>query len=304
MSEISQQIIREAPEIEARKLALMDDAARLAQDFSPYSIPEEQVAGQTAGQIAARDAAYGLGVGSFAPYLTAASGVTGEARGVGLGALGQYDPRMAYGFMDPYQQAVTDQTMAELDRQAQIQAQGAAAQAVQAGAFGGTREGVQRAETARNLQDVKARALADAYSGNFQQAQQAAMNAFESDKARQAGIAQLLGQVGSQYGQLGQAAQQMTQGDITFLSNVGQQQQLQDQAILDAARKTDTQRLYAPFEMAGFMTDVYKGAPSTQMTTAQKSSGDSASPLQNLVGTVAGTTTAVASANKAGLFDS
>ena len=86
MSDITQQIVREAPEIEARKLALMDDATRIAQEFSPYSIPEQTVAGQTAGQIAARDAAYGLGVGSFAPYLTAASGVTGEARGVGLGA--------------------------------------------------------------------------------------------------------------------------------------------------------------------------------------------------------------------------
>ena len=96
----------------------------------------------------------------------------------------------------------------------------------------------------------------------------------------------------------------MTQGDINFLGGMGQQQQLQDQAILDSARKTDTQRLYAPFEMAGFMTDVYKGAPSTSMTTAQKSSGDSASPLQNLVGTVAGTATAAAAAGRSGLFDS
>ena len=285
MSDITQQMLREAPEIEARKIALMDEATRLAQEFSPFSIPEQRVAGQTAGQIAARDAAYGLGVGSFAPYLTAASGVTGEARGVGLGALGQYDPTMAYGFMDPYQQAVTDQTMRELDRQAQIQAQGDAAQAVRAGAFGGTREGVQRAETARNLQDVKARTLADAYSRNFQQAQQAAMSAFEADKARQAGIAQLLGQVGSQFGQLGQTAQQMTQGDISFLSNIGQQQQLQDQAVLDAARQTDLQRTYAPFEMAGFTSDIYKGAPTSQMSVSQKAEGDAASPLERLIGT-------------------
>lgn len=285
MSDTTQQIVRESPEIEARKLALMDEATRLAQDFSPYYIPEQTVAGQTAGQIAARDAAYGLGVGSFAPYLTAASGVTGEARGVGLGALGQYDPRMAYGFMDPYQQAVTDQTMRELDRQAQIQAQGAAAQAVQSGAFGGTREGVQRAEAGRNLLDVKSRALADAYSGNFQQAQQAAMNAFEADKARQAGIASLLGSVGAQYGQLGQTAQQMTQGDINFLGGIGQQQQLQDQAVLDAARQTDLQRTYAPFEMAGFTSDIYKGAPTTQMAVTSKGSSESsASPLERLVG--------------------
>jgi len=298
-----QQIIREAPEIEALKIQQMLAAKRIAEGFSPYDLPETKVAGQTAGQIAARDAALAQGVGSYLPYLSAASDltgtgaqVTGEARGVGLGALGQYDPRMAYGFMDPYQQAVTDQTMRELDRQAAIQASGAAAQAVQSGAFGGTREGVQRAETARNLQDVKARALADAYSRNFQQAQQASMSAFEADKARQAGVASLLGGLGSQYaglGQqyagLGQIGQGMTQGDISFLSNIGQQQQLQDQAVLDAAKQTELSKIYAPFEMAGFVSDIYKGAPSTQMSTAMKTGGGGgASPLQNLIGSTLG----------------
>ena len=299
-----QQIIRESPDIEALKIEQMLAAKNLAAGFSPEAIPEQTVAGQTAGQIAARDAALAQGVGSYLPYLSAASNltgtgaqVTGEARGVGLGALGQYDPRMAYGYMDPYQQAVTDQTMRELDRQAAIQASGAAAQAVKSGAFGGTREGVQRAETARNLQDVKARALADAYSRNFQQAQQASMSAFEADKARQAGVASLLGGLGSQYaglGQqyagLGQIGQGMTQGDISFLSNIGQQQQLQDQAVLDAARQTDLQKLYSNFETAGFLSDIYKGiAPSSQMVTATKTGGGgSASPLQNLIGTVGG----------------
>ena len=131
-----QQIIRESPDIEALKIEQMLAAKNLAAGFSPEAIPEQTVAGQTAGQIAARDAALAQGVGSYLPYLSAASNltgtgaqVTGEARGVGLGALGQYDPRMAYGYMDPYQQAVTDQTMRELDRQAAIQASGAAAQA-------------------------------------------------------------------------------------------------------------------------------------------------------------------------------
>ena len=81
----------------------------------------------------------------------------------------------------------------------------------------------------------------------------------------------------------------MTQGDISFLSNIGQQQQLQDQAVLDAARQTDLQKLYSPFETAGFVSDIYKGAPSSSMVTATKTGGGgSASPLQNLIGTVGG----------------
>jgi len=300
---IEQQIIRESPEIEALKIQQMQEAKDLASGFSPYLIPETKVAGQTAGQLAAVDAALTQGVGAYLPYLSAASKMTdagasrlGEARGVGLGALGQYNPNMAFGFMDPYQEAVTDKVMSELDRQASIQATSDAAGAVRAGAFGGTREGVQRAETARNLQDVKARALADAYSRNFQQAQQASMSAFEADKARQAGVASLLSGLGSQYanlgqqyGGIGQAGQAMTQGDISFLYNIGQQQQAQDQAVLDAARQTDLARTYAPFEMAGFVSDIYKGAPSSQMVSATKTGeGGGASPLQNLVGTTAG----------------
>lgn len=283
---IDQQIIREAPEIEAFKLDQMEKAKLLAEGFLPELIPDQTVAGQTAGQIAAKNAAYGLGVGSFAPYLTSASGLTGEARGVGMGALGQYDPRMAYGFMDPYQQAVTDKVMSELDRQATIQGQTDAARAVQAGAFGGTREGVQRAETARNLQDVKARALADQYSQNFRQAQDAAMGSFESAKNRQAGIGSLLGALGAQYGNLGQLDQSMTQADITFLDAVGRNQQLQDQARLDAFRENELKKLYSPFEMAGFISDVYKGAPSTQMVTSQKTGGDQASGLEKGISTI------------------
>ena len=81
----------------------------------------------------------------------------------------------------------------------------------------------------------------------------------------------------------------MTQGDISFLYNIGQQQQAQDQAVLDAAKQTELSRTYAPFEMAGFVSDIYKGAPSSQMVSATKTSGGGgASPIQNLVGTAAG----------------
>jgi hypothetical protein len=48
--------------------------------------------------------------------------------------------------MSPYQQDVIDTTLQEFDVQAQKGLPGLAAQAIGAGAFGGGREGVQRAE--------------------------------------------------------------------------------------------------------------------------------------------------------------
>ena len=48
--------------------------------------------------------------------------------------------------MSPFQQDVIDTTLAEFDRQAQAGLPALSAQAISAGAFGGGREGVERAE--------------------------------------------------------------------------------------------------------------------------------------------------------------
>lgn len=138
----------------------------------------------------------------------AASGVLGAGIGSLLGAAQSYDPRAAQAFMNPYQQEVTQQALKEMRRQADIARQGQAAQAVGAGAFGGTREGVQRAEFERNVQDQMQQRIMQDYAQNFAQAQQASMQGFESQQQRQLGQAQGLQQAAGQSGQLtGQQAQ-------------------------------------------------------------------------------------------------
>jgi hypothetical protein len=138
----------------------------------------------------------------------AASGVLGAGIGSLLGAAQSYDPRAAQSFMNPYQQEVTQQALKEMRRQADIARQGQAAQAVGAGAFGGTREGVQRAEFERNVQDQMQQRIMQDYAQNFAQAQQASMQGFESQQQRQLGQAQGLQQAAGQSGQLtGQQAQ-------------------------------------------------------------------------------------------------
>lgn len=89
-------------------------------------------------------------------------------------------------YMDPFQSNVIDTTMAELNRQFDIDRQGRDAAAVNAGAFGGGRHGVMEAEAGRNMADVKARTLAQLMSSNYGQA----LNAAQQEK-------QMQGQAGS-----------------------------------------------------------------------------------------------------------
>ena len=138
----------------------------------------------------------------------AASGVLGAGIGSLLGAAQSYDPRAAQSFMNPYQQEVTQQALKEMRRQADIARQGQAAQAVGSGAFGGTREGVQRAEFERNVQDQMQQRIMQDYAQNYGQAQQAAQQGFESQQQRQLAQAQGLQSAAGQSGQLtGQQAQ-------------------------------------------------------------------------------------------------
>src|SRR5210317_1316777 len=86
------------------------------------------------------------GLGAYEPYLQTAATQAGQAA-TQAGLAGQYMGPTAYQqFMSPYQQDVIDTTLAEYDVQAQKGLPALAAQAINAGAFGGGREGVQRAE--------------------------------------------------------------------------------------------------------------------------------------------------------------
>ena len=127
-SGIQTNIQREAPEVESRKLALYDQAAGLAK--TPVSIPGIQVAGISPLEQAGITQAGQTGVG--------AGTVTS---GIGSIQTGMTDPNIGR-FLNPYQQYVTN----EIGRQGQMMHNQVGAQAIQAGAFGGGREGVQQAE--------------------------------------------------------------------------------------------------------------------------------------------------------------
>jgi hypothetical protein len=370
----STQYVREAPEIEAYKLGLINEARELYNQ--PMNLPAVEAAALSGTELQGIDFAK-QGVGAFEPYIQAASqGVTqgmdltqrgalaagaidttaqyqaaqdmmGRAvpvigQGIGgiLGSAQAYDPNQAASYMNPYQQQVTQNALGEMRRQANIAQTGAAAQAVGAGAFGGTREGVQRAETERGVQDLMQQRIMQDYANNYAQAQQAAMQGFESQQQRQLAGGQALGQagmqfanlgqgiggltaqqagvdinkagalgslggqmgsLGTQYGALGQATQQLGAADTGLLMGLGGLERQNEQAQIDAIRSTQMQESMAPYQQLGFVSDIYRGAPTTSMAlTAQ--TAPSASPLQTAVGLGVGTLSTVAGAQKAGLF--
>ena len=133
-------ISREAPEIEARKLALYDQAINLATE--PMQVPEYKVAGPSPLETQAFQQAGQTGIGA----VPVQAGI-GATLGAGQTAMTDLTQQggMIDSFMNPYQRYVID----EINRQSQIQSNQQAAEAVASGAFGGGREGVQRAEQER-----------------------------------------------------------------------------------------------------------------------------------------------------------
>ena len=87
-----------------------------------------------------------IDTGAYAPTIAAQDALQTQAAQAAAG-LGSLTGAQAYEpFMSPYQQEVIDTTLTEYDRNAAVQRQGLRDSAIQSGAYGGGREGVQRAE--------------------------------------------------------------------------------------------------------------------------------------------------------------
>ena len=254
-----------------RLLPLLSTSAAIqTSTYAPKVAGISQVT-QAGQQQAARQA--GLGSLGFDPTTGAVTTV-----GAGTGIAGyepflqqaqQYSGPQAYQqFMSPYQQQVIDTTLTEFDRQRQQALAGQQAQSVAGGAFGGAREGVQRAEYgAQTLQD-RAALQAQLLQQGFGQAQQQAAQAFQ----QQTGLASL------QPTLLGQ--------QIAGISGLGQQQQAQQQAVLDAQAAAAREAAFEPYTRYGLvgqqLTGLVGGFP-TQVQTYQQQQ-QPASPFQQFLG--------------------
>jgi len=296
----TEQIVREAPEIEARKLGLLDTAKSLAD--KPLTLPEQQIAGLTPEQLQAIQLGQ-QGIGGYQPFLTSAL----QSQAAGLGTLGQ--AAQAYTdigtaptmeqiqpFMNPYQQSIQD----EINRAYNIAQQGQAAQAIQAGAFGGGREGIAQAELERN----RASALAQAQAQAFLNAQQQLGQRQQSSAAGLGALAPQYGTFAGQQAQLGATGQQLGGQDINTLLGLGSLGQQQTQSELEAQRQNQLQQMYEPYKRVGFLSDIYQGAPTSQQTiqTSTAPTGSSVSPLQQIAGYGIAGLSALGGLQSGGLF--
>ena len=257
-------IAREAPEVESRKLALYDQAAKLAS--TPVGIPGFQVAGPS-----------GLQQTGFQQAGTTGVGAPTTAAGIGSVLQSTAGPNINQ-FLNPYQSYVTG----EIARQGQMAQNQLSANAVNAGAFGGGREGVQQAELQRATQANIGQSMA----GGFNTALSAGM--------QQQGLQQQAGQL---LGALGGQQQAMQQADIASLLQAGGVQQQLGQQALDASRATSMAQAYEPYQRLEFLKGIMTNMPTSQSAvTATTAPGTN--PLAQAAGTGIGAYAAYNMANR------
>ena len=170
---VQEYVQREAPDIEARKLGLIDTAKALTEQG--YTLPDYQQAQFSLPQQLAFANAL-QGIGAYSPYLQQAQAATQQGQNLLAGITQAPTAAQIESYSNPFQQQVIDATMAELNKQAAQQQNQLAGQAVQGGVFGGSRYGVQQAELAGAQQQAQAQALAGLNAQNYGQALQAAQN--------------------------------------------------------------------------------------------------------------------------------
>ena len=239
-----------------------------------------QVAGRDALQTQAQQIAQ-AGVGSFQPFLAQAQQAATDAgttlSGVQLGAP---TTQQVTDFMSPFQSQVIDATLAEFDRNTQIQEQRLRDQQTALGVLGSGRAGVQLAEFGTGA----ARERAALQAGLLQQGFGQAMAARQQDIANRGALASQQQGLGGFQATLGQAGQQATGTDISRLGQLGALNQAQQQATLDAQREAARQAAFLPQEQldryAAQVTGIMGGYPGTFTTT----NVPNPTPLQTALG--------------------
>ena len=271
-----------------------DFAARqkAAQEFTTRQESLAGLAPQVAQQDALQTQAQQLaqaGVGSFAPFLTqaqqAATTASGILGGVPTGATAfQQDVQQ---FMSPFQSQVIDATLAEFDRNKQVQEQQIRDQQAKLGVLGAGRAGVQLAEfgtgAARERALLQAGLLQQGFGQAMQARQQDIANRFNIAQATQ-GLGQFRSGLAGQQGALGQTQQTLQGTDISTLGRLGSLNQAQAQAQLDAQREAARQAAFQPQEQldrfAGQVAGIMGGYPGGTTTT----NVPNPTPLQTALG--------------------
>jgi hypothetical protein len=239
------------------------------QSYSEYAQKQggtgETVAGFTPMQVRAMQ---GIGQYQMPGQTAAATQLTGLTGLSSLGAGQQYaqqatNPFAMQAYMSPYVEGALQPQMREAARQSAIEGQRQQAQAVQAGAFGGSRQGLIEAERQRNL----AQQQADIYGKGMQ-------SAFEQARQAQQFGAELglkgYGQAGEAARTLGALGEQQYKQELGLLGqqyDVGAKQQQYEQARLNQMIQDYATKQQYPFIQLGTLSNMLRGLPMQASTT-------------------------------------
>jgi len=273
----------------------------------------QRIAGLSEVQQNAMNQALGM---QPAQQLNAATGLMGAAATNALNTdyqPGQYNAQnfgnQVGGYMSPYTQGVVDIQQREAQRQADIAGTQRGARAAQAGAFGGSRQGIENAEAARNLAiqkgDIQAKGLQDAFA---QASSQYNIGNQLSEQSRQYGAG--LGLQGQQAAMQGAGALG-TLGNLEYQQNMGinqlqqgyggMQQNLEQQRMNTAYGDFQNKQNY-PYQLLNQYGNVLNRQPAN-MNMQQTTYGQSPSLGGQIIGTAGALATSPAAKNIFGFAD-
>lgn len=218
---------------------------------------------------------------------TAGLGALGTRYQSGQFSGGAFSPYAAGAYMSPFIAQAMQPQLREAQRASDILGTQQRGQATQAGAFGGSRQAILEAERQRNL----GMQMGDIRARGYQTAYEQAANQFNQDMQRRM-QAQQLGEQSRQFGaNLGVQGLQTGLQAAGILGNLGQQQFSQQQQAIDAQSKMGAQQQALrqqgldvayqdflnqqnyPYKQLGFMSDLIRGLPLGQQSTAQMYQG-------------------------------
>ena len=261
----------------------------------PYlAYPGAVVAGFSPEQEQAFRMAQGT-VGATAPLY----GMAGQA----IGGVSQYAPTDITApsflnanvsqYMNPYTEQVINRASEAANRQLQQTQNQIAAQAARAGAFGGSRQGIQEgvaaAETARGIGDLTAQLQAQNYGQAVQNIQADQARAQQAALANQAAGLQAAGlrlQGGSGLANLGGLVQNAALTDVGTVGAIGAARQDLAQKQLDEAYARFQEQRNYPVEALNLRLAALGATPYGKETTSTTTGGPTSSPILGALGGV------------------
>lgn len=253
----------------------------LASQDPYHAYTGQTVAGPTGLQQTALDSVSGLNAGNLATQGTALT--TQGANYTPTNAT--FDSTAAQQYMNPYQQNVIDIANKEAGRSADIQGVQQAGQAAQAGAFGGSRQGVVDAERNRTLSLLQNNNQMQGQAAAYTNAQQQ----FNADQNRNNQANQYASQAALAGGNAltSQGAQAFNQQQVS-----GGQQQAAAQGDLTQDKANFTGAVQHPYDQLNFMTNQIKAMPgsstSSSTTYTPDNSANQPNGLQQATDTIGG----------------